>query len=300
MVKLFVHGPDDLHDVRAHALLRHELLEPLAERELEELIARRRHRVEKDVAHVLPAVARERTVLLLLLLVSERLPGLVAERPLDRLRDHVLHQPGRLPSSRASVRHEDAVLGEQVHADVGRVGASVGALAKALLVAVAQLLEEPLKMCKKAADPLGHLLARAAAKNRRATGDNVDRLAVLVLDLHVGGEQRDLFLGRLVEPEAQDAPARGDADRGNGLAGNGELASHAADHGHRGHHWLDVGHGEAQRLDDVAGDRGRRAAPRQLAPDHDAHLPAVRAELAVEASAGADGVEGLGRHARDR
>eukprot|EP00962_Isochrysis_galbana_P012730 scaffold3607_cov114-Isochrysis_galbana.AAC.30 len=87
-----------------------------------------------------------------------------------------------------------------------------------------EVLEEPLKMCKKAADPLGHLLARAAAKNRRATGDNVDRLAVLVLDLHVGGEQRDLFLGRLVEPEAQDAPARGDADRGNGLAGNGELA----------------------------------------------------------------------------
>jgi hypothetical protein len=300
MVELFVHGPDDRHNVRAHALLRHELLEPLAECELEELIARRRHRVEEDVTHVLPAVARESTVLELLLLVGERLPGLVAERPLDRLGDHVLHKPGRLPSSRASVGHEDAVLGEQVHADVQRVGTGVGALAKALLVAVAQLLEEALKMCEKSADSLGHLLARAAAKHRRAAGDNVDLLAVLVLDLHVGGEQRDLFLGGLVEPEAQDAPALGEADRGNGLAGNGELASHAADHWHRGHHRLDVGHGEAQRFDDVAGDRGRRTAPRKLAPDYDAHLPAVRAELAVEASAGADGVEGLGRHARDR
>jgi hypothetical protein len=300
MVELFVHGPDDRHNVRAHALLRHELLEPLAECELEELIARRRHRVEEDVTHVLPAVARESTVLELLLLVGERLPGLVAERPLDRLGDHVLHKPGRLPSSRASVGHEDAVLGEQVHADVQRVGTGVGALAKALLVAVAQLLEEALKMCEKSADSLGHLLARAAAKHRRAAGDNVDLLAVLVLDLHVGGEQRDLFLGGLVEPEAQDAPALGEADRGNGLAGNGELASHAADHWHRGHHRLDVGHGEAQRFDDVAGDRGRRTAPRKLAPDHDAHLPAMRAELAVEASAGADGVEGLGRHARDR
>ena len=180
------------------------------------------------------AVAKVALHLPLLLLLRHAAPRLRADALTAGRLGHLGEQALGGARSVARVRHEHRVLAQPVKADVvGR--RHVGLLPRALTVHALVLLlpqrEEAARVGEELLlDLLRELLSGAAGRERGATHDNVDGCArrIVRLYLRVGGEQPETPLGRLVEPEGDDAGSEGDAKRGDHLAGDRALAAHPA------------------------------------------------------------------------
>eukprot|EP00962_Isochrysis_galbana_P008523 scaffold2375_cov107-Isochrysis_galbana.AAC.7 len=166
------------------------------ERALEVAVRGGYHRVQENVPHVLPAVAVERERLLIALGAAQCRPCLGSILHLDRLGDHLLHAAPRRPSRVARVGQQKAALAEEIGAEALRVGPQIAAAAEALLVGLAQQLEQAAHVLEEALDRLLHLFGRAAAEHRRSTRHHVDNAAVGLLELRVRREQADLWVMR--------------------------------------------------------------------------------------------------------
>jgi hypothetical protein len=231
VVELLEGAADDAAAVGLDALVRRELGQVVLERLLDELVALRRHRVDDDVAQVLPAVAAVDAVLLVALLRAHRLPRLLADLLADGLHDGLDEQPLRAARAVAGVGHQHGVLAEPMEADVlGRRAACSRPAADAvlLLVRLHPLGEDGPRVGKDARlDVLEDRLGRATLRHdREAPQAEVLTRAVKVLDLEVAREDGVTELRRLVPPEAQHALALGELVSSHRLARQRDLAAH--------------------------------------------------------------------------
>mmetsp|Transcript_32312 Transcript_32312/g.72886 ORF Transcript_32312/g.72886 Transcript_32312/m.72886 type:complete len:735 (-) Transcript_32312:1221-3425(-) len=276
-------GADHAAALRVDALVRRELSEVVPELLLDELIALRRHRVDDDVAQMLPAVTAIHPVLGVTILHAHRLPRLSADLLLDGLDDRLRQHALRTACAIARIRHQHRVLAQSVEADVlwrraARARPAAGAVL--LLIVLHPASEAAARVGEDALlDVLKDGFRRAAFRHDgEAAQADVLHVPVLILDLEVAAEDGVAKLCALIPSGRHHALACRELPGSHGLASDRDLAANDLVRALASRRHFRARRDQVEDVLNVVGHSRWRHAPRFLCPPQRSHVIRLRLE----------------------